>query len=257
MGGGRGDGGKKERAGARSLEDFGGIGVRHARAAWVRERVRKEGKVRGTRLRQALLGVPSAAAAARAWPGERGKRGGRTTQLTVAASVRPPSFLPSFSSSCFQWRWQPPLLGFLLLGAAEEGGREGGREKPLSSLPPSALRLSSSLLPPVNAVHSRGGEVVATGEGGRGRPLLEKQGAGAYARVRGGLEERASERTPSLSYSLSLSLSLAVAAAEGEHDLRSSGGVRRHPLVSRSVGGSVAVGRWVVDSSVVSQSVVQ
>ena len=147
------------------------------------------------------------------------------------------------------------MLGFLLLGAAEEGGREGGREKPLSSLPPSALRLSSSLLPPVNAVHSRGGEVVATGEGGRGRPLLEKQGAGAYARVRGGLEERASERTPSLSYSLSLS----------QLQLQRANTTSAPPAVfvvirlsvGRSVGGSVAVGRWVVDSSVVSQSVVQ
>ena len=133
------------------------------------------------------------------------------------------------------------MLGFLLLGAAEEGGREGGREKPLSSLPPSALRLSSSLLPPVNAVHSRGGEVVATGEGGRGRPLLEKQGAGAYARVRGGLEERASERTPSLSYSLSLSRSCSCRGRTRPPLLRRCSSSSACQSVGRSVGRSRSV----------------
>ena len=90
---------------------------------------------------------------------------------------------------------------------------------------------------------------MATGEGGRGRPLLEKQGAGAYARVRGGLEERASERTPSLSYSLSLSLSLSRSC--------SCRGRTRPPLLRRcssssacqSVGRSVGRSRSVVGSS--------
>ena len=86
----------------------------------------------------------------------------------------------------------------------------------------------------------------AAGKAGRGcvRACV-RESAGRITRA----SERGAHTTPVLLPPNSQS----QAAVEDERDLRSPGGVRRHrhPLVGRSR----SVGRWVVDSSPVSQSV--